>query len=261
MSWRHFVKTTLKKFDVGISRYGTLEQLREDAKARIGLDLLLTLPPHHSARLLGHLADSRSQLGQDLFVLSELDFKREGYFVEFGATNGTTLSNTHLLEKQFGWTGILAEPARCWHSDLKKNRSAIIETNCVWRDSTSVLNFNEVSNAELSTINLFSSSDIHRTARIKGHRYCVKTISMNDLLAKHNAPKQIDFLSIDTEGSELEILRAFDFDHYHFRVITCEHNFTSMREEIFALLSVNGYVRKYQEISKFDDWYVKVGET
>ena len=258
MSWKRFVKTTLKKYDVGISRYTTLEQLREDAKARIDLDLLLTLPQRHSAQLLSHLADSKSQIRQDLFVLSELDFKRDGYFVEFGATNGVTLSNTHLLEKKFGWNGILAEPARCWHADLKNNRSAIIETDCVWKDSTSVLTFNEVNEAELSTINLFGSSDIHRTARTKGRMYDVKTISLNDLLTKYNAPRQIDFLSIDTEGSELEILRAFDFDRHDFRVITCEHNFTPMREEIFTLLSANGYVRKYQEISRFDDWYVKV---
>ena len=77
-----------------------------------------------------------------------------------------------------------------------------------------------------------------------------------DLLKKYNAPKEIDYLSIDTEGSEFEILNAFDFDAYKIKVITCEHNFTPMREEIYKLLGSKGYVRKYQEFSQFDDWYV-----
>ena len=54
------------------------------------------------------LQESKSQLRQDFIALSELDFKMNGYFVEFEATNGIDLSNTYLLEKCFGWTCILA---------------------------------------------------------------------------------------------------------------------------------------------------------
>ena len=63
-------------------------------------------------------------------------------------------------------------------------------------------------------------------------------------------------MSIDTEGSEFEILSAFNFEKYKFKVITCEHNFTSNGEKIFNFLTKKGYVRKYNNISKFDDWYV-----
>tara|TARA_B100000242_G_C42645512_1_gene303440 strand:- start:264 stop:500 length:237 start_codon:yes stop_codon:yes gene_type:complete len=77
------------------------------------------------------------------------------------------------------------------------------------------------------------------------------------MLKKHNAPKTIDYLSIDTEGSEFEILSNFDFDEYDIKIITCEHNYTSMREKIFDLLSAQGYERKYSEFSLFDDWYVR----
>jgi len=77
------------------------------------------------------------------------------------------------------------------------------------------------------------------------------------LLDKYKAPGTIDFLSIDTEGSEYEILRNFEFNKYQFRVITCEHNYGPGREEIFALLTGHGYVRKFEELSTFDDWYVK----
>ncbi|MER9200804.1 FkbM family methyltransferase [Mesorhizobium sp. M0933] len=189
--------------------------------------------------------------------MAETEFKENGYFVEFGATNGVNLSNSYLLEKHFGWNGILAEPAKVWHDSLRQNRRAHIETRCVWSESDSVLRFNEVGNAELSTVEAFSGSDARRRERDSGHVYDVETISLNDLLRKFGAPKEIDYLSIDTEGSEFDILNSFDFDAYRFSVITCEHNYTPRREDIHRLLSANGYVRKFDKLSKFDDWYVK----
>ena len=91
-----------------------------------------------------------------------------------------------------------------------------------------------------------------------GDIFNVKTISLYDLLEKYNAPKYIDYLSIDTEGSEYEILKNFDFEKYVFKIITCEHNHTDMREKIYTLLTNNGYVRKYENLSQWDDWYVKI---
>ncbi|MBO3099955.1 FkbM family methyltransferase [Gelidibacter pelagius] len=201
---------------------------------------------------------SKSQLKQDIFVLHQLDFKKNGFFVEFGATNGVDLSNTHLLENQFNWKGILAEPAKDWHDDLKTNRNCNIETDCVWKDSETVLNFNETKHKELSTIKQFNDSDRHKKRRADGKSYQVNSISLIDLLDKYDAPKNIDYLSIDTEGSEYEILSHFDFNKYTFKVITVEHNFTESREKIFQLLKEKGYSRKYKALSKWDDWYVKV---
>ena len=200
---------------------------------------------------------SKSQLKQDLFVLLETNFKKNGFFVEFGATNGIDLSNTYLLETEFNWKGILAEPAKVWHEDLDKNRACVIEKDCVWSDSSSVLDFNEVNEAELSTITRFNKNDWASKNRKYGKSYEVKTISLVDLLIKYNAPKIIDYLSIDTEGSEYEILSHFDFDLYQFKVITCEHNYTKMREKIYDLLTSKGYIRKYVGFSRWDDWYVK----
>ncbi len=109
---------------------------------------------------------------------------------------------------------------------------------------------------ELSTINDFSSLDGHSKSREIGEKYMVDTISLIDLLNQHNAPKDIDYLSIDTEGSEYEILNAFDFKKYKIKIITCEHNYTPNRDKINLLLTSNGYERKYETISNFDDWYV-----
>ena len=57
-----------------------------------------------------NIKNTKSQINQDIFVLYTLNWKRNGFFVEFGATDGMDLSNTYLLEKDFGWRGILSEP-------------------------------------------------------------------------------------------------------------------------------------------------------
>ncbi len=90
----------------------------------------------------------------------------------------------------------------------------------------------------------------------QGEIYPVRTISLNDLLERHGAPSKIDYLSIDTEGSELEILRAFDFEHYAISVITCENNFSSQHSEIYELLTSYGFVRVFEDFSRWDDWYI-----
>lgn len=239
----------------------------ESSELLSGIDAERSLLDFELVKRLGHDQDnqlikcyqqSRSQLRQDLFVLSWHRYKTDGFFVEFGATNGVELSNTFLLEKKFQWNGILAEPAMRWQKDLKSNRSCSIETDCVWGSTGSILVFNETDEGEFSTINSFSAEDGHRNLRQNGKKYEVRTISLNDLLAKFNAPRHIDYLSIDTEGSEYEILKYLDFSTYSFEVITVEHNYTPARQLIFNLLTNNGYRRMYEDLSLWDDWYVKI---
>ena len=69
--------------------------------------------------------------------------------------------------------------------------------------------------------------------------------------------KKIDFLSIDTEGSEYEILQKFNFYKYQIKIICCEHNYTVNRNKIFKLLNSKGYKREYENLSQYDDWYFK----
>lgn len=225
-------------------------QNKEDMK------FLAQLPPEQAIQALEYLAESPAQLRQDLFVLGELSFKRDGFFVEFGAADGHNLSNTWLLERRFGWKGILSEPARCWHEKLAQNRSCRVDRRCVWSRTGEELEFNEI--AEVSTVAGFGQDDAHHQAREKALKYAVSTVSLMDLMSECNAPSDPDYLSIDTEGSEFEILSHFDFKRYPFKVITCEHNFTPMREKLHGLLTAAGYVRKYESLSQFDDWYVRI---
>jgi FkbM family methyltransferase len=204
-----------------------------------------------------NMDEVHAQLFQDLLVLFLLDGKRDGYFVEFGAMDGITLSNTFLLESKYSWRGIAAEPARCWHQELRRNRTCSLDHRCVWSKSGKMLQFNETPEAECSTIDAFSKSDLHAERRQEGNRYTVETISLRDLLRAHDAPRSIDYLSIDTEGSEFAILESFLPSHYEVRIITVEHNYTDQRSRIHGLLTSQGYNRIFEELSAWDDWYIK----
>jgi hypothetical protein len=82
----------------------------------------------------------------------------------------------------------------------------------------------------------------------------VKTISLLDVLKNANAPMFIEYMSLDTEGSELEILKHFDFKQYIFGLIDVEHNFVEPRRtNIKNLLVSNGYI--YKGENKWDDMY------
>lgn len=200
---------------------------------------------------------SKAQILQDLWVCFELGEKTGGYFVEFGATNGLSNSNTWLLEKRLGWKGILAEPNPVWHAELAGNRTACIEHLCVSSKSDEVVTFLTTNDTdpELSAIATFAGGDHFADLRQKGQRIAIATISLNDLLDKYNAPQEIDYISIDTEGSEFDILSAFDFGKRRFRLLSVEQNMQT-GGKIQLLLEGNGYVRVFPNFSQWDGWYV-----
>jgi FkbM family methyltransferase len=203
------------------------------------------------------LSHSKSQLGQDILGLSISGLEKPGFFVEFGASDGIALSNTFVLEKQFGWTGILCEPGINWHPSLERHRNCLIDSRCVYSVSGEKVSFSENYLGELSSITTFVNPNQHGLLKRTLSSYEVETVSLKDLLDFHKAPKHIEFLSIDTEGSEFEILSGFDFQSYSFGAICVEHNFGPTREKIHSLLTKNGYVQIYDDLSEFDDWYIQ----
>jgi len=200
---------------------------------------------------------AQGQLFQDLWALYELDGKRGGYFVEFGATNGITMSNSHVLEHHYGWQGIVAEPNPDYHERLGRERNCHISHKCVYSRSGATMTFLCTEKAMFSRLAEINPDDHNEETMRANHReVAVETISLNDLLDEYGAPDEIDYMSVDTEGSELEILKAFDFDRRRVKLFTVEHNFTPLRQEIHDLMTAKGYVRRFPEYTRFDDWYV-----
>lgn len=199
-----------------------------------------------------------SQLGQDLWVLEQTGYKRGGFFVDFGATDGISLNNTWLLESEFGWTGLCAEPNPDFFGKLQANRACTVSDACIGIRTGDKVDF--LLADVYGCIAEYADRDKHTEKRAvyrtAGQVVRLRTISLEDFLLQHGAPREIDYLSIDTEGSEYDILSAFSFDRWRIRLITVEHNFTPMREKIYALLSAQGYIRTE---AQFDDWYALPG--
>lgn len=202
--------------------------------------------------------DAQGQLFQDLWVLWESQGKRDGYFVEFGATNGITMSNSHLLDKHYGWKGILAEPNPDYHERLARERDCNITHKCVYSETGKTFKFLCAEKGLMSRLAHINPKDHNEESgkREIKMEIDVETISLNDLLDEYKAPDVIDYMSVDTEGSELEILSHFDFGKRHVRMFTVEHNFTELREQIYDLMTSKGYVRRFPEYTRFDDWYI-----
>lgn len=250
-----FLQRLASKLGVVVLRKASFDELNLGySKGRFFRMLQVVEGPEVLSQFLRLEKKSKSQLGQDLLAALVSNFKSGGYFVEFGATDGITLSNTYLLEKELGWEGILAEPARMWHTRLRASRSTAICEKAVWAQTGQTLQFHE--DAELSTIEGFESLKHEKRS---GTTYSVDTISLTDLLTEYSAPLFIDFLSVDTEGSEYAVLSNFDWSSRKFGLICVEHNFTENRELIFNLLTSQGYLRILEDVSGWDDWYIYSG--
>ncbi|MEP3266517.1 MAG: FkbM family methyltransferase [Hyphomicrobiales bacterium] len=201
------------------------------------------------------LSQSQSQLLQDIVCVLVNHSKNDGYFVEVGVGDGVNISNTYLLEKQFGWNGLLVEPSKAFHKNITAQRQAILDKRAAASSSGEILEFEE--DTERGEFSKLVSSGKGEKTNKKALYYEVETATLTEILKQHNAPSHIDYMSIDTEGTEVDILAGLDLDHYTIGLFTIEHNY---RPETLAalreLLEPKGYHQIYPTLSRYDIWYV-----
>lgn len=196
-----------------------------------------------------------SQLQQDDKCLKYFNFKKEGYFVDVGAHNGIDLSNTHKLEKEYDWSGICVEPMKDEYDKCVINRPKSICINSCIYDHNGSVTFNEITRKG-DSYNMLSGIDDENYEKKEDFIQIEKPcITLTKLLEDNNAPKIIDFLSIDTEGCELKILKSLDHKKFKFKYLTCEHNYQDkMRVNLKDYLQSVGY--QFHEENGWDDIYI-----
>lgn len=198
---------------------------------------------------------TNSQIEQERWVFAMCNGRRDGRFAEIGAFDGVLHSNSFFLETEHGWKGVAVEPNPDLFVKLRQNRTAICLERAVYRESGRILDF--VASQEIGTLEEFADSDGYarhrRQAVAEKGLIQVETITFNEIAAMGDFANGFDYVSLDTEGSELDILRSIDLARHRVPLFTIEHNFVEpRREEIRLLLAQAGYDRLNVG---FDDWY------
>lgn len=180
-------------------------------------------------------------------------FPGTGYFVEAGAHDGVGDSQTHQLEIR-GWDGICVEPSSAF-AGLQRNRKCKVDGRALWLCDNATVEFMELDGGEIELSGIPCRFDNRRDRPGLPHKMVAKkTVTLTTLLREHNAPSVIEFLSLDTEGSEHDILAAHDFLAFSFLAIAVEKQRDQSRQEaIERLLASHGY--RKQTGDPHDDWY------
>jgi FkbM family methyltransferase len=210
-----------------------------------------------AVRKFGYVPRSLSDRGQDRWIIDEVfPQKTGGFFLELGAADGFSDSNTYVLEKRYGWRGICIEP----HPELfdalvnryKRSCTCVpLAVDCergsvefVLAGQTSGLLTDESDNSPTRRPHQI------KAARARGRIKVVEALPLHELLDKHGAPPVVDYFSFDVEGLETRILRNFPFNRYTFLAITIERP----TPELNALLFRHGY--HFVRNSLYDTFYV-----
>jgi FkbM family methyltransferase len=147
------------------------------------------------------LSDYQTQLNQDIFALLVNRF-RPGFFLEIGANDGFTLSNTAYLEKEFGWKGILVEANPRYMTSLAARTKSVIVNKAISakKGKAAFIDAGLFGGLE-STLDGSHSQSTDGAASIT-----VECIELQELLDMTTAPSRIDFVSVDVEGGEMPIV-------------------------------------------------------
>lgn len=188
-----------------------------------------------------------SQSKQDEWVASQIE---KGFFVDLGAYDGISTSNSYALEN-LGWTGICVEANPDFYELLCQNRPKAQNVNAFVSDTPGTVRMHEQWRTEDPSFKE------------------VESRTLNDILQSCDAPTVIDYLSIDIEGMEAAVFDSFVFDH-KFNLITVEHNLyldgPANKDRIYQILTENGYVRivdnalcldtnPAHHLVPYEDWY------
>ncbi len=198
------------------------------------------------------------QFSTDALIELYFQNKRHGVCVEVGVANGTRGSNTLYFEKR-GWRTLCIEPNPLYSDGISKSRKEYVQCACgsEYKKSSKFTVF------DIGEHNIMSSlSGLQPDKRLlkthghvinKSYEIDVEVKTLNSILEENNFPSKIDFISIDTEGTELDVLKGLDFTKWDISLLVVENNFED--SDISDYLLKQGYYKDARW--KINDFYVK----
>jgi len=219
---------------------------------------------HHQlteSQLSSAVPKSYAQFAEDLEVL-DFFHQQPGYYVEIGANDGVSGSNTALLEQQ-GWQSLLVEanPELVAKVKATRPRSIVVHAAIVSPEQVDTIAFYKVVGGEPGIDGLSTTvctDDF--IERITGYGGQIETIrvdalTLDQVFTKHQVPDRFEVLSIDVEGVELEVLKGLSWDRYQPRIIIVEDNSVGADWSVCHYLRRQGYLRVHR--TGVNDWYVQ----
>lgn len=177
--------------------------------------------------------ESYAQVGQDSIILDLLG--NNGYFIDLAANDALDLTNTLALERK-GWTGLCVEPNPVYWYGLSHRKCTVVGAMVAGTESKKVkVKFRGVYGGIVGKLDNRLANRKKEPDAAVVTRY---TAPITEVLESFKVPKTIDYLSLDVEGSEYEIMKSFPFETYTIRVMTIERPNKQLRQ----LLNDNGYV-------------------
>lgn len=191
------------------------------------------------------------QYQQDKYLDKLFSKKNNGTFVDIGAHDGLTFSNSYFFEKERNWKGVCVEPIPEIFAKLDETRNCIKINGCI-SNKVGTEKFLRVRGEFVDTemlSGLVEDYDERHLERIEReiNQYGgskeeieVKCYDINQVLKENNI-QHVDFFTIDTEGNELKILKTIDFDGFDFDILLVENNYET--EEMNEFMTSKGFKR------------------
>lgn len=192
---------------------------------------------------------------RDTWVLETLNYKTNGIFVDLGAGNGLNYSSTLLLENKYNWSGLCVESNPIKYDELIKNRNSINKNIVVYNyEGQCVIDVDGNITTESGTT--------------------VVCNTFENIFIESGLPNQIDYLSINIGGNELDVIKTINFNTFQIKLICVHHDYYKenmyYKWEIFYYLRDNGFERissdsycieEYSEEfagQPSQDWYINL---
>ncbi|HXT12898.1 MAG TPA: FkbM family methyltransferase [Candidatus Angelobacter sp.] len=190
----------------------------------------------------------KQKVNESELVWNYLGGRKDGVFVEVGANHPTARSQTWFLESQ-GWSGVLIEPNPSFYELLREQRPK----SQVFQVAVGKSGGEGEVNLRLAGAGLKGRSKVRAEHEIQASDQVVrvKVTTLNQVL-EQSGISQIDFLSIDVEGMEFDVLAGFSFDKYRPRLFSIEDFCFSFEKKRFMRRLGYKLIRRVG----YNNWYV-----